>query len=547
MPQVKEYFQYLRAQPCADLLGENRENVLRKAEEQYGNCDARSVSYRIFLNRADKDALVCVNPPEKPIGDYQEGRPSGEFTPVMSKEEALSFLHARICEETLPILERCLTEWEPYSEGKQFLLDFEISGDKKPKSVRICFPLATKKPERIDRFLNALEEAGLCPPSKAAGLAKWVRVFPQAEPFLQNDISHFSFRFHGTEPPESAVVLRQSSSCRHLWFNSYFGPHQMNLELTTRCPLRCPQCYVSLNTGKELPLDKALYWLRNGAASGVKNVNLSGGETLCYPYLNELIRECKKLSMRPAVALSGAYVTEGILRDMIEAGVDGIYISLNGSTEEVNSKTRDGYALAICALSLLRELEFPETYVNWVMHSYNAENFSDMLALCEKYRVKGLIILAFKPDSAHELKSFPSADQIQAVARTVKRYEGPVLVDAEACFSQMRAVLKDGFLMNVNRGVGRGCGAGRDGVSVNVDGKLTPCRHLEIAEDFQSIETYWRESEFLKRLRGVERNRATPCRGCQYEAFCLPCMAVGIKLHGDLNYGMSECPLADLK
>ena len=546
MPRVKEYFQYLRAQRCVELFGEDYEDTLRIPEDQYGEQEAQTIGYRICLNQEKPEMAVCVNPSEFIENDLEVLR-ERDFAPAMSKEEALSFLRVHAMKETVFFLEHYLTEWETYSKGKRFLLDFEFSNDEVLKSVSVIFTLTSKKPGRIKEFLDVLVKDGLCLPARAAAIDKWVRVFPQAEPFLQNDISHFSFRFFGMEPPESVVILRQSASCRHLWFNSYFRPHQMNLELTTKCPLHCPQCYVSLNTGKELSLDKALYWLRNGAANGVKNVNLSGGETLCYPYLNEVIRECGKLSMRPAVALSGAYVNKEILRNMINAGVREIYISLNGSTEEINAKTRDGYALAIRALSLLRELEFSETYVNWVMHSYNAENFSEMLKLCEEYQVRGLVILAFKPDSAHELKSFPSADQIYAVAQTVRHYDGPVLVEAEPCFSQMRAVLKDGFLMNINRGVGRGCGAGRDGVSVNVDGKLTPCRHLEIAEDFQSIETYWRESEFLKRLRGVEQNRMAPCRGCQYEAFCLPCMAVGIKLHGELNYGMSECPLTDSK
>ena len=546
MPQVREYLQYLRAQRT-DCMGKAAENVLQTVEKQYGTQDTHAINYEIRLDREDTDVSVLIDPPDAPKGSFPKNTLDEAFTPLMSKEDALSFLRTRFWKGDLSLVERYLTEWERYSKDRQFLLDFEIHDGRISEIVDICLPLAAKKPERIDKFLHILTEQGLCLPAKAASIGRWVRTFPQAEPFLQNDISHFRFRFCGTEYPEAAVFLRQSDICRHLWFNSYFRPYQMNLELTTKCPLHCPQCYVSLNTGKELPLEEALYWLRDGASNGVKNVNLSGGETLCYPHLIELIRECKRLSMRPAVALSGAYVTEDTLRSLIEAGTDEIYISLNGSTEEVNAQTRDGYALAIQALSLLRELSFPETHVNWVMHSLNAEDFAEMLRLCERYQVKSLVILAFKPDSAHELKSFPSVGQIQTVARIVKAYQGPVLVDAEPCFSQMRAVLKDGFLINMNRGVGRGCGAGRDGISVNVDGKLTPCRHLEIAEEFRSIAEYWEKSEFLKRLRGVEQNRKIPCRGCQYEGFCLPCMAVGIKLHGELNYGMEECPLALLE
>ena len=133
----------------------------------------------------------------------------------------------------------------------------------------------------------------------------------------------------------------------------YLRPLQMNLELTQVCPLHCPQCYVSLNNGREMPLDTALYWIRDAADAVVKQVNLSGGETLCYPHLTELIRECHKCGLDSNIALSGAYVTEEKLREFIDAGVTRIFVSLNGSTKEVNEKTRDGYELAIRTLELV--------------------------------------------------------------------------------------------------------------------------------------------------------------------------------------------------
>jgi hypothetical protein len=52
------------------------------------------------------------------------------------------------------------------------------------------------------------------------------------------------------------------------------APWQMNLELTTKCPLHCPQCYVYLNNGREMPLETALYWIRDAAEAGVQHVNL---------------------------------------------------------------------------------------------------------------------------------------------------------------------------------------------------------------------------------------------------------------------------------
>ena len=322
-------------------------------------------------------------------------------------------------------------------------------------------------------------------------------------------------------------------------------PWQMNLELTTKCPLHCPQCYVALNQGTEMSIDTALYRIRDGAAAGVKHVNLSGGETLCYPYLKELVIECKKQEMECAIAISGIYADRKTLEELIEAGVDKIFVSLNGSTEEINSKTRDGYHFAIKALETLKEIGFENRFINWVMHSYNAEDLPQMIELGERLGVKGIAVMAFKPDSSHELKSFPSKEQMQAAASVIKKYRGKMVLEPEPCFSPLRAMVHKSVMGNLNMGAFRGCAAGRNSLSVAVDGRLTPCRHLDIREDYEHIADYWNESKFIQELRGIEAARKAPCKGCVYEYNCLPCQAVGVKLHDHLNYGMEECPVKE--
>ena len=322
------------------------------------------------------------------------------------------------------------------------------------------------------------------------------------------------------------------------------GPGIINLEVTTRCPLRCPQCYVYLDSGEEMPLETALYWVRDAASAGVRQINISGGETLCYPYLTELIREIKSLGMLSAIAVSGIYLTKEKLDELIEAGVSGIFVSLNGSTREVNSLTRDGYDYAIRALTLLKEAGFRSRFINWVMHSLNADDFPNMIRLAEQFEVYCLAVLSFKPDSAHELNSFPSASQMEEVAHLIREYDGPVRIEPEPCYSQLRSLVGTPTKGKYRPDHRRGCGAGRTTLSVSTDGKLMPCRHMMVKESYDHIRDYWRESPFLDRVRHTEERREVPCKGCRLEETCLPCMAVGLKLHGDIRYYMEECPLA---
>ncbi len=328
-------------------------------------------------------------------------------------------------------------------------------------------------------------------------------------------------------------------------------PLQMNLELTGECPLHCPQCYVEADPSRRMPLETALHHIREAAACGVRDVNLSGGETLCYPGLEELIRACTSYGLVSAVALSGALADEAALRGLLDAGVSQIYISLNGSTREINQKTRDGYEAAVRTLGLLASLRergilSAQTGINWVMHRTNAEDFSSMIRLAEDCRVDQLVVMGLKPDAAGHLEGFPSREQMTAVARQIRSYAGPLEIGVESCFSPLRALVGESlFTGNLNRGIQRGCGAGRDSYSVNASGAYTPCRHILLPERYQSLDAYWNDSAVLQKLRTAEDHRCPPCTGCRLQAYCLPCMEIGEKLGDSLLAGFPGCPLAD--
>lgn len=321
-------------------------------------------------------------------------------------------------------------------------------------------------------------------------------------------------------------------------------PWQMNLELTNACPLKCPQCYIHTEEPFEMSLKTALSRLQDGALAGVKQVNLSGGETLCYPHLETIIHECKELNMNCAIAISGINATKEKLSALINAGVNHIFISLNGSTKEINEHSRDGFEHAIKALETLTELDFKNRHINFVMNRFNAKNLPGMALLCERYAIPHLAILCLKPDSKNDLRFFPDKDDMVIAADFINKYKGSVKITPEPCFSQLKALLFSYGKERENTGPVKGCTAGRTTVCVSADGRLSPCRHLDIKEDFEHISDYWKNSEFLNELRHIEDHRTPPCHGCYFEEQCLPCQAIGLKLRNCLNTGMTQCPLA---
>lgn len=317
----------------------------------------------------------------------------------------------------------------------------------------------------------------------------------------------------------------------------------MNLELTTACPLRCPQCYCSLEGGKHLPLQIALHYLEQAKELGVKHVELSGGETLCYPHLAELIQKANALGIETNIAISGWKFNMEVLDQLRKAGLSRIFVSLNGPTKELNARSRDGFQYAISALEVLKESDFSEVYINWVMHRDTSDYLPEMIQLAQEYDVKAIVIMSPKPTSRHELDTVPTKEQMERVAHLVKTTRKGFLL-VESCFSPLLAMVSESkFLGNLNIGIFKGCGAGWRTLSVSVDGMVSPCRHLEYYEKWDRLEDYLENSPVLRTIRDLELTKEEPCTSCQYGPYCRHCLAINVKIKHRLFLGNSLCPV----
>ncbi|MDD3852437.1 MAG: radical SAM protein [Syntrophomonadaceae bacterium] len=325
-------------------------------------------------------------------------------------------------------------------------------------------------------------------------------------------------------------------------------PEIMNIELTTRCPLRCPQCYCDLNRGKDIDKNIALKYIEQAGRLKIPFINLSGGETLVYPFLDELLQAIKEQGLHSAIAISGWGLDEYRLQRLKNAGVGEIYVSLNGSTPEVNQLSRDGYELAINALKLLQKDNQDNYYINWVARNDNVADFPNLVSLAQSLGVKQIVILDSKPDSEYVLQAALSRENFLILADYIKKHsQQDIELVVEPCFSTMKAYIYNSYLLNRNIGFNKGCGAGRNGISVDVDGNLTPCRHLLYPENYDQIEDYWWHSEVLDKLRKFEDNRGEPCNNCHFSNNCISCRAVADKVEKNLFSGNHYCVIGEEK
>jgi MoaA/NifB/PqqE/SkfB family radical SAM enzyme len=114
------------------------------------------------------------------------------------------------------------------------------------------------------------------------------------------------------------------------------------IELTTRCPLRCKMCCREGHHGmarKDMTLEdfqKILPYLRN-----VDSVVLEGwGESLLHPRLIEIIRLVRNEGAQVGFVTSGVTLTDDYVSELVQAGTDFIGFSLSGATPETHDSIR---------------------------------------------------------------------------------------------------------------------------------------------------------------------------------------------------------------
>ncbi len=178
------------------------------------------------------------------------------------------------------------------------------------------------------------------------------------------------------------------------------------------------------------------------------------------------------------------------------------------------------------------------------MHTNNTDDFMNVVHIAEEYQVKQITVLAFKPDFKHELKTFPTSEQMHSISSIIKTYRGNVTIAVESCFSQLLMLVREyPFLGNLNTGPQKGCRAGLYNYSISVDGKYSPCRHIDKYESFDSLDEYLVRSDIITQIKEVEQHREEPCLNCKSKQYCRPCLAVNSKLNNSIYIGNSICLL----
>ncbi|MCR5610096.1 MAG: radical SAM protein [Lachnospiraceae bacterium] len=314
-------------------------------------------------------------------------------------------------------------------------------------------------------------------------------------------------------------------------------PKIIQLEITKRCPLHCPQCYKDLVGKQDIDYIFLKKFIENESKNGLRSIMVNGGEPLCYPYFCDFLQEANFYGIKTNVFTSGF----GLNKQVIDAVVKNdcfLNISLNGSTNEINKYSRDGYEYAMKAIQLLYSMD-AKYGINWVARRDNVKDFPNIIKLAERYNANNILIVGNKISHLGNVQEAMELEDYVYLVNVIKKYnnsKGKVQLLLQRCFTTLNDMIQD----NVKGRLNKGCSAGISSIAMNVAGEFMPCAHMYYPEKFASVNEYWLQSKILKEFRKFNIKSGL-CVDCLRKENCFFCRAAFEESYNDFSRGVNTC------
>ncbi len=180
------------------------------------------------------------------------------------------------------------------------------------------------------------------------------------------------------------------------------GPIKAAWEVDYLCNARCRtcECWQAAPDARVLSTAEGMDLIKQLAENGVMNLCFTGGEPLLRKDIFELIACAKRHHLATALMSNGLLINDRRAKKLIDAGLDLIYISLDGSTPELNDSLRGikGYfelaSQAIENLKALRSNARPKIYVAFTINKANLYDLENMARFVKARALEGL---SFQP------------------------------------------------------------------------------------------------------------------------------------------------------
>ncbi|HET9439517.1 MAG TPA: TIGR04053 family radical SAM/SPASM domain-containing protein [Longimicrobiales bacterium] len=342
------------------------------------------------------------------------------------------------------------------------------------------------------------------------------------------------------------------------------APFVVIWETTQACDLACKHCRAEAcpdRNPEELTTDEARALMKRVRDFGKVVFVLSGGDLLKRPDSIELVKYGAELGLRMGVTpATTPLCTPEKIREMKDAGITRLAVSLDGSCPEIHDEFRrvpGSFDWGIKILRECRELGI-STQVNTVIGSHNVHDFDNLCALMAELGIVFWEVFFLVPMGRADLSQMPDAHEFERIFNELYRLSkiAPFDIKATAAPQYNRVVLQqkvaekragergestdvltDGAHFSMADGIGR-ARAVNDGngfMFISRTGDIFPSGFLPVKAGnvrTDDIVTVYRTHPMFKALRDQTLLKGK-CGVCEYRPVCGGSRARAFAVTGD--------------
>jgi MoaA/NifB/PqqE/SkfB family radical SAM enzyme len=324
-------------------------------------------------------------------------------------------------------------------------------------------------------------------------------------------------------------------------------PKEVNFQMTNRCTLKCKMCNIWKlpRKGKEISVEEMKRILREVKNwENTKYVSFVGGESLIrMKETLELIKYANSLGFHTNLVSNATLLNEEICEELVEAGLERIALSLDGSKRETHDfiRGKGNFDQVVKAarffLALKKDYNIKVDFTTVVM-AYNFRELVDLYHLTKKIGVDQWFLQSVVLDNTFRKFDYNSplwirGKELEELKKVIEELIVLKMKDKNFIYNSidyLKAIPRY-FELKKEFKLGK-CMAGYFTLNIDPYGNISICNYGPNESLIgKNVSDVWRSTKF-KQTRALIKKCEMPCMMLCYQRFSIPEL-VKTFFHGD--------------
>ena len=320
--------------------------------------------------------------------------------------------------------------------------------------------------------------------------------------------------------------------------NIAYKPSLISWNLTKKCNLRCPHCYMEAGrkAARELTTRECLDLIGEMKSLGNEMLILTGGEPLLRKDIYDIAQSASEQGIWVVMGTNGVLITDRVAEKMVACGVKGVGISIDSLDPEKHNHFRGGpnaWEYSVRALEICRAHGLQVLVQTTVMEMNRAES-PQLMAFA---RDKGawsfnlyFLVQTGRGQAMSDLSALRTAEILTSLVDAQEQHK-PMLVRSK-CAPHFKRISYEKGLGGLESG---GCMAGTQYCRITPEGDVTPCPYMGLVTGNvleKSFTEIWETAPEFQQLRDVQ-NLKGRCGDCEFNQLCGGCRCRAYSAFGD--------------